>query len=402
MVNQTQLQQLSFRLKNSSEVQHLTGTFEELNEFLADIEGYSINGINQKLGIAFRPKALVNLPKPEKILNSSRIDWKEIYPVQDKLEFQNHKTSEKQVAKQHSSEKTIKGIVGIYPPLVLNTHTTVVCPETGIPFALELPSPLGTGLTMSHPFSRHENVVSFLKSYQRHGKPLGVLSKEVLAGMLMVILKHKGFTTIKPGTGLLVNSHLSQANKAILINALNYFFHRPNCQGYPQINLMDGGMIDFRLVQYMQICRDEDITVQVHYMKERKEGKAKVKVYQTIEAKEHAEVKGGVKTAKVILESLRKDRPGHSGEMFEKLEQEFDSIMFATEKHKEFLCKNLEVTFGTCDAVKSLQLIIKSVDSDAIESDLFSFTQTVEREIEEFKGKKVDLMSLLKQQKKGK
>lgn len=281
--------------------------------------------------------------------------------------------------------------------LHLGTHTRCLCAETGISFGVALPSPLDTSMTLLHPFAFHANVVSFIKQYQKHGIPLAQLDSAALAGMLITILKHKGYASCRDY--IAANARLSRVNKKSLTWALAYFYRAHPRQHLPQFNLLAEGNPTTQLIGFIQICKGEDTTVQALHLVEKKQATVKAKVYQTAEKKEAAELKNDVRTCIDLLEKLCENNSTVSDELRIVFEQRIRKLAIYTDQAKEILITDLIGAFGENTATKQLELIIRTNDMTATQKELLTFSMEVAKEIGEFqtekKKEKIDFAALM-------
>jgi len=281
--------------------------------------------------------------------------------------------------------------------LHLGTHTRCICAETGISFAVALPSPIDTSMTLLHPFAFHNNVITFVKQYQRNGIPLAQLESQALAGMLITILKHKGYASCRDYVA--ANLRLRTINKKSLTWALAYFYRAEPRYNLPQINLLAEGNPTTQLIGFIQICKGEDTTIQAHHSLESKQKTIKARVFQTEHAKEAAHLKNDVKSCLAILETIEENNPTISEELFISFTHRIRKIAVLNDAAKEILITDLIGSFGENVNTKQLELIIRQNDMTATQKELFTFSQEIAKDLAEFKGNKekgkIDFASLM-------
>jgi hypothetical protein len=277
--------------------------------------------------------------------------------------------------------------------LHLATHTRCSCEETGISFAVALPSPISTSMIMLHPFAFHNNVVTFIKGYQKTGITIASLDSSVIAGMLITLLKHKQYTQCRDY--IKANQRLRRVNKKTLCYVLTYFYRANIRYNQPQIDLLEDCEPTQQLNTFLKICRGEDATVQAHHMQAVKERTVSAKVYQTAEDKQGAILKQDIKSCKVLLERIRKDRPDVSFSLYENFNNKISKLGIMTDTAKQQLIDDLYGTFTENDTTKALHLVILSSDTSEIQNDLLTFTMEVQKDIKDYKREKLDLAVLM-------
>jgi hypothetical protein len=382
---------LTYRLKGESKTVNLIASMQEIEQFIDDMTGLStINRVNNSLQ-SFRPKALNPSLKPEKIVFSDPFIERQVFPVQTEINSTKYRMIKDPVKVKHSKTVPFNGVKNIVPPLVLNTETMCMCAQTGISFSVFLPSPIGTGFTLTHPFVHYSNVVEFISSYQKHGKDMGGLESQVLAGMLITVGRHKGYIQAK--NSILANSNLQSCSNALLLRALNYFYHKGNNNGfYPILSLDNLSDPSFAILQHIKICEGEDTSLTIRTLSTAKKT-LRARIYTDKNKQQFTQANADIKSAKHILEGLRKKfKEEVSAAVFENIETQLDGIIFVTEKRKKEICQFIWDVFNGDEGAKSIIILLRSIETDAVESDLL--TMSMEKEIQEWKENKTEKMSL--------
>lgn len=271
----------------------------------------------------------------------------------------------------------------------LGTHTRCICTETGISFAVSLPSPLHTTMTLLHPFAFYANVQTFIKDYQRKGIPINGLDNQVIAGMLITVLKHKGFGIARDYVK--ANLRLREINKRTLTWCLAFFRRCEGRYNQPQMNLEAQGNPTTQLLQFVQILKGEDDTVQALHIIEDKQKRVKAKVYQTKEDEEAAKLKNDIHVLLNFLERIQKSNPVWSlnDTLFTSFEQRIRKLAIYNDNAKEQLIADIMGSFGENENTKGMEVIIRANDMTELQKGIFSFSMELERDLEEFKGKQV-------------
>lgn len=388
---------LTYRLKGESSVSHITGTMEEIENFIEDMSGLSVSKVNTLLG-SFRKGALNPALKPSKIILFDPFIERQVYPVQDSVNSERYKRIQTELPVNHAGTTINHSVRRIFPPLVINTQTTCICQQTGIAFAVSLPSPIGTGMTVPHPFSFYSNVIEFISQYQKHGKNLEETEIQVLAGIFITVLKHKGYLLVR--NAIVLNDRLTRTTKPLLLRAINYFWRKSNNNGlYPVLSLEEISDPSFAILQHIKICEGEDTTVTVRTLSSAKKT-IRARIYTDKNKQQFTQAKADIKSAKHILEGLRKRFAREiDPAIFENIETQIDQIIFVTEGRKKEICQFIWDVFNGDEGAKSIIILLRSIETDAVESDLFTLSQEIEREGKEEKIEGLSLMELLAKQK---
>lgn len=315
-----------------------------------------------------------------------------LLPYADTIPLEIYRRIQSEQARKNVTTRLIENHKLKNNVIALGTYTRCICAETGITFAVALPSPLDTTFTMLHPFAFHANVMLFIKTYQRNGIPLSGIESQALAGMLITILKHKGYSVCRDYVA--ANLRLRQVNKKSLTWALAYFYRAFPRQNLPQFNLLAEGNPTTQLIGFIQICRGEDNSIEAHHMVEKKQATIKAKIYQTDEAKEGAALRNDIKSCLDLLERLIKDRPDISKELNTSFEQRIRKLAIYNEMAKENLVTDIIGCYGDNTQTKAITIIIKSNDMTATQKEAFTWSMEVAREIEGFKTDKAKATKL--------
>lgn len=295
--------------------------------------------------------------------------------------------------KQHYNSKAPK-------VLRLNTHTLCTCPETGIQFSVALPSPLSSNMPLLHPLWTFSNCEAYIKAYQRIGEPIAKFDAQVLAGLLITILRHKGFSVCRDAFA--ANKRLRLVNKKTLTQAISYFMRSQKRDKQPQFNLLADCEPTEQLLGFMSICKGEDESITVHHMLVEKTHTIKARVYSTDQEKEYAQVRTDIKDCLHVLSCIAKDKSIDISEQAVKaFEYRIKALATMSDNAKQKLADDITSVCSEDNQYnKAIRLLIFSTSTNALQKDLLSFSQELDSELTEWKAGKVDFMALLKQVKK--
>lgn len=311
--------------------------------------------------------------------------------------------------------------------LTLYTDVSVTCEETGITHKVNLPVPGNFNYPVMSPLASYQTVQDVLRSYSEKGWQIEkVLEPQMLAGMLITILRHKQLL-IHCKDPAKANAYLRAARQETLAWAIRWFNARNSVLGMPKLsleiadNLTLYSQLDYRdimesekrtylaentIIQYLKACRGdsgtEDTSIQRAIdAKAKAKVKGKVKVYTDNVVKEVKQVEKGEKEAKVLLAKLISEYPGQHSIFFNSVKANIGILAFMSDdKRTSFAARIKETLIGNPTA-QELANIFAHTSTDAIEDDLLSFTHQFEKERDDYiasKGTKtkVDFLSKLK------
>ena len=402
----TQTQELKFRFSDDKDYRFIDVSVDEIVELIEDFNYDKVNNLlaNSKYAkraglTALKPvhPIIEHIAKPiDKAFYDSVCGVYSPIPHAETIALEHYKRIrsdsplENVIIKRINNAKTKNNLIH------LGTYTRCICSETGISFAVALPSPIDTTMSMLHPFAFHNNVVTFIKQYQKAGIPIAQLDEQALAGMLITILKHKGYASCRDYVA--ANLRLRTINKKSLTWALTYFYRAAIRENLPQINLLAQGNPTTQLIGFIQICRGEDTTLQAHHALASKQKVIKARVFQTEQDKEAAQLRNDVKSCLDILEQLEKINPHVSETLFTAFTQRIRKLAVYNDGAKETLIVELIGAFGENIQTKQLELIIRQNDMTATQKELLSFSQEIAKEIAIYENKpkeKLDFNSLM-------
>lgn len=312
----------------------------------------------------------------------------------------------------------------------------VTCEETGISYKAQLPVPEDINFPIVSHLAWYSNVHEVLRGFEKKGIPIErVLEPQVLAGILITILRHKGLLGHCKDVAK-ANAYLRLASKETLGKVVRWFYHRASVNGMPHFNpdaadtpelyyqLKHSDMTDAekratlaenQLIMYMKACRGDTDTVDTAEIKrnevrriEKAKAQSKIKVHEMVK-QEVVNLKKQEKEAKTLLQKLVSKYPGEHTQLLNFAKMNIGMLGYmADDKRIQFAKRITETFVGDQDALE-LAGIFNSIRTEAIQDDLLTFTQTIAKEKEEWQAAqtgqtksvkpKVDFVSMLRMNK---
>lgn len=302
--------------------------------------------------------------------------------------------------------------------IVLHEENTVTCEETGISFTCRLPIPAqsqaapAANLSTLHPLSSFIVVEDVIRRYYKTGIRLEAeLDSQVLAGMLITILKHKGLLFCKDYVK--ANLYLQAATPATLSYAVRYFHNLPSTLGMVglALNLEDRQVIrnilkrsglseqqqaqqqaEVQLLNYMKAVKGESYTDDPAIAQPKPKDKAKVRLYSDPVVSQSKNVKAKMQQASLLLSKL--DKSAHPM-LFELLRTSIKNLVFLSDKVKQDVAQRLVTAFPGNDQAFELSRIFADIATDKLEDDLLTFTQQIEHDKQPAKKTKLSFAALI-------
>lgn len=292
--------------------------------------------------------------------------------------------------------------------ITLQAQQILTCPTTGIQWRCELPCPMELDIQMLHPFAMYENVDKALTAYYKKGiKPESCLDDQVLAGMLLTVLRHQQVLVCKDV--LLANQFLAHATSETLSYAVRYFYSCRSMQYAPQLSLHLADTRDLwigagkgihsqaetLLLNYIRACRGESVTDSPQHTTARTR-KTTVKVYTD---KVVGQYKGASKdrvSASALVDTLAKS-PANSAvprAYWNSLRMDIKMLVYLTPVAKAKAIASIHATLAASEESVALAKLFETSNTDAIQDDLLSVTHSIQVAGSE-KKEPVDLMALL-------
>lgn len=290
-------------------------------------------------------------------------------------------------------------------------YTTVTCEETGISELVRLPIPSALNeslnLPTQNPLAFPENVRTLLRHYNKSGIRIEQeLQPQVLAGVLLTVLRSKGLLICHDAPK--ANAFLRCAKPETLGHAIRYFWYSSSGVGMPglSVNLEDQKRVssvlagvdmsederreqlaDYFILNYLRACRGESTAndpSHIVFTPSRKNQTKTVRVYtDPVQAQaKKAQLDAGL--GKNLVTALRSQFPGQHTLLLQNVENTLKILAMASQKLRYDIAAKLRSVFPENENAAKLASIFQSVKSDAIEDDLFSFSQSLKTEIKEF------------------
>jgi hypothetical protein len=260
-----------------------------------------------------------------------------------------------------------------------------------------MPCPVGVSVELIHPFAFLDNIGKVIKSYQRHSTPFIDVPATAIAGMLITVLKQKGWAECRDNVK--ANERLQACNKKVLIYCLNYFYkNEKRIQGIttlPMLNLLAEGNITQQLLGFIQICKGEDTSIEAQHIMEIKTRKIVAVIHTDKQKQETAYLQQAGKELKKLMEILQKRNSSVSKQIFEIINQRLRSITTMTEQAKLNLCTKINDVFGENDITNKINSIVFTTKTEHIDNDLLTFSMSLQEEKNDWESNKAKMMQLL-------
>ena len=300
--------------------------------------------------------------------------------------------------------------------ITLHEEQIVICGKTGISYCVRLSAPSALQLETLHPVAIYSNVANVMQTYIKRGMRLeSQLEPQVLAGMLLTILKHKDLLVMKDAKK--ANLFLQQATVETLSFAVRYFYNLPSVLGKPRLSLMleDTQHVldsmwkvpltekqkhqqeaELFILNYVRACKGE--TVEERHIQRivkplHAKDTLKVKIYTDTVKQERKQVQAAKVDAKALLNRLPvltlEDSLTVSW-----VNSQLSMLQFLNDDARKNTATRILSTWSMFDSAQELADVFTQTTSKTLEDDLLSFSHTVDKEAGKIIGK-VDFASLL-------
>jgi hypothetical protein len=278
--------------------------------------------------------------------------------------------------------------------LHLHTHIECVCQDTGIIWAASLPCPMPFKAEMTHPLATLGNVERFIQAYQRTGQPVSALHENVLAGMLITLLRYKNWMYCRDSVK--ANHRLQTVNKKSLTYAISYFYNAEarveKITPLPIINLLENSQEDItqQLLSFINICKGKDNTIELrHIQPSKKNPSVNVYVRTSKAAQESVTLRKTIKTINSTISSWfdKTQATAIQKQQYTTIYQQVKMLGVITDEQKTILVQDIKTLFNdTIETQAIATLIIKKANTDVIQNDLLSFSAIIHKEQQEQDG----------------
>lgn len=164
----------------------------------------------------------------------------------------------------------------------LGNAAVCICHETGIKFAINLAVPVKFHFEMLHPLAMLANTRALIAKYNSIGIKLQNLEPQILAGMLITLLKnHKLYDSNKLMAKVVNEKLVSECSKDLLTLLIQEFYKLKSSIGLPKFDLATTWYFDKQLVSYLAIIKGEDTSVGTGKSPESKEVKVVIETTTT-------------------------------------------------------------------------------------------------------------------------
>lgn len=413
-----QTQTLSYRFADSMQTHTLQGTQKELIAFLDDFNWFSSKALINACAY-LKPRALGSVcVKP--LVPIDPIIQHMFAPIVEEPAIKVQPIERKEPVKvKHvvtsvaASVRSIRNRDHERAYIHLADDTTCTCTETGISFKVTLAAPLRLNLEVLHPLAFNNNVESLILSYRKSGIHLEKeLERQVLAGMLITTLRHKGLLacTDYPAANLC----LQRAKGETLSHVLRFIAGSKSTKGMPSLRLIPEAIYDtayipmgmtqaaciddrveIMLQNYVKLCKGEGEGETRHtsiWQKPKDTGK--VRIYGGNLSIESRQADAAAKHADILLDKLNNEI--HITQTVkDHIERQIDAFAFLGTDKREKIAREIIHMFPTSKTAKELAALFARTKTETIELGLESFTQSLESELGEFKEvkRKFNLLS---------
>ena len=408
---------LSYRFAGDKEYRTLEAQQSDINDFLNDFSWHGVNDLFARSKYIKRSKIKALQP------NDSFIEYFISGSIKDAVRLaqakmpqaQPNQPKRKTLALQTQVTEVLRQKRNLEHDACfvrLHEFVTVTCTETGISFSCQLPVPDKLNLEVLHPLSFYSNVQETIRAYSKKGIYLETeLTAQVLAGMLLTILRHKKLIVCRDYVK--ANLCLQKIKVENLSFSVRFFNSLPSAVSLPQLHLIPEALYDFynapisltkeqiiadrteiMLHNFIKVCKGDtegETRIAGTILKTRNEkSNAKVRIYGGNADIEHRQATGREKLGKQILVKLQTKYPVpfHSQVFYDMLYSKLDAFMYlGTEKRIEISRQIIE-SFGEDKLGKELANIFATTKTETMELSLSSFSHELESDLGEWKGQK--------------
>lgn len=146
--------------------------------------------------------------------------------------------------------------------VVLRDASLCICHSTGIKFAVALQTPKQLHFTINHPLASVENCRTLIKSYGDKGISLSRLDAEILAGILITLLRNHKLLAIRELGAVELNAKLQKdCSKHLLKTTIHFLYNLTSSVALPKFALTGDFRFDWQLLNYIRILKGEDPSV---------------------------------------------------------------------------------------------------------------------------------------------
>lgn len=298
----------------------------------------------------------------------------------------------------------------------------VVCPTTGIPFAVLLETPI-RNLSCYHPFSIDGTVRDIVAQSLSRGLTLeSMYSAPVLSGMLICLLQNADLTVCRNPEA--ANKYLSNASPRCISNVIRFLVSRTSYKDMPKLALVDFSLhhlfgltpsdgvsilqaeVEGLLNNYIRACTGHTVEngriMQPSYgaRKSEKNKEGKIRVYTDKARQEATALRDNKDRGNVLLKILQNGYANKYPKVLADIQNALKNISTMRKDKRNSLADMMEMIFEESSAAAELAEILRTASSTEIQKDMIAVATP--EEVAAIKdtttGKiKVDFMSKLKE-----
>lgn len=282
----------------------------------------------------------------------------------------------------------------------LDPACEVRCSATGIVYIAALPTLPGTALSVPHPFAVAENVRTVFAQYRIAGtEPRDVLSANVLAGAVITILHSLSLLSLGTTSIERANAYLANAGRATLSELLTHLLRISGTPSLPALSLADIHIEDTRLDgegdanfvsqtpaakrlrDYIRTCIGYS-AAPIQRTQTKEKPKQTIRVYSDKARAEFKRSKEAKREGATLVTLLTKAHAPEHAAFLSELRNAVDAIAYLSISARGTLAARLEDTFKDDANAQKLAALLVSATTEHLSSDLLTFTQERDRELE--------------------
>jgi hypothetical protein len=252
---------------------------------------------------------------------------------------------------------------------VMEQTALCVCSETGIKFAIDMNLPAHMQFDMLHPLAIKRNVDQLISKLDIRGEDIAKhLQPTILAGIVISLLKSAHLFAIHELSASECNTRLvAECQPELMAKFISWFHSQKSSLTFPSIHLTGEYRLDWQLMNYLRILKNEDPTVGQN-KSAFVEPSFKVTVVKSIPI---------AKRVKAHIDNLVEELDKSSHIFLFKLKAKFKFIETMSQEAKDKLYMEIENELPLNSDVEGLLEILEQSElSDLTEDDLFSVTDS--------------------------
>lgn len=335
-----------------------------------------------------------------------------LFPKETMVHFKDKPVKERKPVVTHVFGDSTHKQINVH----LLNYTDCTCVETGISYAVKLPSIRGMHMSTLHPLSFYKNVEELVKSYINKGIALeNELDTQVLAGCIITALRHHKL--LRSNDYISANLCLQKALPKLLSEFLRFFVYTKSTNQMPSLRLIPEALYDVghvpahmtreecfadrigvMLVNYLKVCRGENEGyTRIAGASFERRIKDTVRVYGGNLSIERRQTNKLQELAYDLLEKLEHEFPEGYTTFIEYLEEQIDALAFLGKEKRKQIALEIKNKFKDQKTATELGRLFVTVNMETVEhnisTNLFD-TPKVEAETQPIK--RFNLLSKIK------